>query len=433
MPRFRRFCTIGLAILFASGLAWPVDKKTSERIDKEIRNHLPEILKTRRYLHMNPELSNREFDTSKLIASKLLSMGLSIQTGVAKTGVVGILRGRSEETTIGLRADMDALPIQERTGLSYQSLNPGIMHACGHDVHTAIALGTARVLNQMKDQIKGNIKFIFQPAEEGPPQGEEGGAALMIREGVLDNPPVRAILGLHVWPDAQVGQIMFSDGPIMAGADGFTISLKGQSAHGARPHEGIDSIYLASQAVIGIQAGLSRFLPPTVPALVTVGRIEGGIRSNIIAAQVNMEGTVRTLDKTSRFKVRQLIERTLKGITAPHNAEYQFDYRIGTPPLYNHPELASVLKPTLLDAAGAENVLALSPQMTAEDFAEYTQIVPGFYFLLGVRSPESATAAPLHSPEFNPDERSIEVGVRLMCHLLLDCLESQDFPNHPPF
>jgi amidohydrolase len=410
-----------------------VDKKTAVRIDKEIQNHLQEIIKTRRYLHMNPELGNREFDTSKLVASKLLSMGLSIQTGVAKTGVVGILKGKSEEITIGVRADMDALPIQEKTGLPYQSLNPGVMHACGHDIHTAVVLGTARVLTQMKDQIKGNIKFIFQPAEEGPPPNEDGGASLMIREGVLENPPVRAIFGLHVWPEAQVGQVMFSGGPIMAGADTFTMTIKGRSAHGARPQEGIDSIFLAGQAMMGIQAGLSRFLSTTEPAVVTIGKISGGSRPNIIAEKVSMEGTVRTLDKTSRFKVRQLIDRTLKGIVTPHNAEYSLDYRIGTPPLYNHPELASILQPTLMEAAGAENVLSLSPQMTAEDFAAYAQIVPGFYFLLGVRSPDRSTAAPLHSPEFNPDERSITIGIRVMCHLLLDCLEFQDFPEHPPY
>lgn len=432
MRRSRKYCGGFLLILFLVPLTFSVDKKTSLRIDKEIQNHLQEIIKTRRYLHMNPELSNQEFDTSKLVASKLLSLGFSIQTGVAKTGVVGILTGESEATTIALRADMDALPIQEKTGLPYQSLNPGIMHACGHDIHTAIALGTAMVLNQMKDQIKGNIKFIFQPAEEGAPPEEEGGAALMIREGVLDNPPVRAIFGLHVWPEAQVGEVMFAEGPIMAGADSFTITITGRSAHGARPHEGVDSIFLAGQAIIGIQAGLSRFLSPTDPALVTIGTISGGSRSNIIAEKVSMEGTVRTLDKTSRFKVRQLIEKTLKGIVSPHNAEYSFDYRIGTPPLYNHPELSSILKPTLIEAGGAENIRSLSPQMTAEDFAEYTQIIPGLYFLLGARSPDSPEAAPLHSPKFNPDERSITVGIKMMCHLLLDCLEFQAFPKNPP-
>lgn len=432
MQRFRTLSGFLFLLLFLAALTYSVDKKTALRIDSEIQNHLQEIIKTRRYLHMNPELSNREFDTSKLVASKLLSMGLSIQTGIGKTGVVGILRGQSDATTIGLRADMDALPIQEKTGLSYQSLNPGIMHACGHDIHTAIALGTALVLNQMKDQIKGNIKFIFQPAEEGPPHGEQGGASLMIREGVLENPPVRAVFGLHVWPEAQVGQIMFSDGPIMAGADSVTITIQGRSAHGARPQEGIDSIFLAGQAIVNIQAGLNRFFSPTEPAVVTIGKITGGSRSNILAEKVEMEGTVRTLDKTSRYNVRQLIDKTLKGIVSPFNAEYSFDYRIGTPPLYNHPELASVLKPTLLDAVGAENVLSLSPQMTAEDFADYAQVIPGMYFLLGVRSPDKAAAAPLHSPEFNPDERSITVGIKVMCHLLLDCLEFQDFPQHAP-
>lgn len=432
MRRFKRFAGLFLCVLLLSSPNLAVDKKTALRIDQLIQNHLEEIIKIRRYLHMNPELSNREYDTSKLVASKLLSMGLSIQTGVAKTGVVGTLRGQNSGITIGLRADMDALPIQEKTGLPYQSLNPGVMHACGHDIHTAVALGTARVLTQMKDQVKGNIKFIFQPAEEGPPPGEEGGASLMIREGVLENPALRAIFGLHVWPDAETGQVMFSDGPIMAGSDTFTLTIKGRSAHGARPHEGVDSIFLAGRAMVDIQAGLSRFLPPTEPVVVTIGKIKGGNRHNIIADKVEMEGTVRTLNKTSRFKVRQLIEKTCQGAVSSQKAEYAFDYRIGTPPLYNHPELAAILKPTLLNAAGPGNVLNLSPQMTAEDFAEFAQIIPGFYFLLGVRSPGSLSAAPLHSPEFNPDERSIAIGIKIMCHLLLDCLEFQHFPENPP-
>jgi amidohydrolase len=251
----------------------------------------------------------------------------------------------------------------------------------------------------------------------------------MIKEGTLENPSIRAIFGLHVWPEAEVGKVMFSKGPIMAGADSFTITINGRSAHGARPHEGIDAIFLAGQTVVGIQAGLSRFLPPAQPALVTIGKIKGGKRANIIAEKVEMEGTVRTLDKTSRYKVRQLMDKTLKGVVSPHNAEYSFDYRIGTPPLYNHPELASALMPTLYQAVGRENVLDLSPKMVAEDFAEYAQIVPGFYFLLGVRPPDRTRTAPLHSPEFNPDERSIAVGIKTMCHLMLDTLESQDSPE----
>jgi len=409
-----------------------VDKTTALRIEKEIQKHNLEIIKIRRFLHMNPELSNREYETAKLVASKLISLGLEVKKGVAKTGVVALLRGSQQGATVGIRADMDALPIQELTDVPFKSLNPGVMHACGHDVHTSIALGTAMVLTALKDKIKGNIKFIFQPAEEGPPPGEEGGASLMIKEGALQEPSVGAIFGLHVWPE-DLGKAYFIPGHMMASSDWFQIVIKGKSSHAARPHEGVDSIALASNIVVSLQSVISRTTNPTDPAVLTIGKISGGTRSNIIAEKVILEGTVRTLSDRNRKKIPQLMENIVKGITHSFGADYTFSYRKGPPSLYNHPELAKIMLPTLLKVLGEEHVKELNPQMVAEDFSYYCQEIPGFYFFLGVKNPAQETVAPLHNPYFNPDERSITLGIKIMCHLLLDCLERQGhLESYPP-
>jgi amidohydrolase len=413
---------IGLCAMFLEGMG--VDFQTARLIDQEIRKHKEEIIRTRRFLHMNPELGNREFETANLIASRLLSFGLEVKSGIAKTGVTGLLRGAEQGLTIGLRADMDALPIQELTNLSFKSLNPGIMHACGHDIHVAIALGTAKVMTTLKERIKGNIKFIFQPAEEGAPAGEAGGADVMIQEGVLENPPVRAILGLHVWPE-NLGQVYFSPGPIMASSDGFQIVIEGKSSHAARPHEGIDAIALSSQVIVSLQSIVSRAVDPTDPVVVTIGKIAGGTKANIIAEKVTIEGTIRTLSETNRKKIPRLIEDVVRGVTQSFGASYAFQYRKGAPPLYNHPDLASILAPTLSRILGEWNVRDIKPQMVAEDFSYFSQKIPGFYFFLGIKDPEKPSMAPLHSPYFNPDERSIVLGIRIMCHLLIDCLEHQ--------
>lgn len=408
-----------------------VDKPTARLIDEAIGRHEPEIIKLRRFLHMNPELGNREFETARTIAGKLISLGLETRTGVAKTGVVGLLRGEQPGPTVALRADMDALPIQEMTDVPFRSLNPGVMHACGHDIHMAVALGTAMVLNEMKDRIRGNIKFIFQPAEEGPPPGEEGGASLMIREGVLVDPRVSAIFGLHVWNE-NVGRILFSPGNIMAASDGFQIVVKGKSAHGARPQDGVDAVLVASHIVTALQSVVARSLDPTHPAVLTVGRIEGGTRANIIADKVTLEGTVRTLSDAGRKKIPALMENIAKGIAGSFGASAVLDYRFNTPAVYNHPELARTMLPSLVRALGKDRVLDLEPQMVAEDFAFYAQKIPGLFFFLGVKNPAQTKAAALHTPLFNPDERSIAVGIRVMCHLLLDALELQSSAGFPP-
>lgn len=419
-----RLLAILISLLTTPLLGMGVDSQTARLIDQEIQKHKAEIIRTRRFLHMNPELGNREFETANLIASRLLSFGLEVKSGIAKTGVTGLLRGAEQGLTIGLRADMDALPIQELTNLPFKSLNPGVMHACGHDIHVAIALGTAKIMSALKEKINGNIKFIFQPAEEGTPAGEAGGADVMIQEGVLENPPIRAILGLHVWPE-NLGQVYFSSGPIMASSDWFQVVIEGKSSHAARPHEGIDAIALSSQVIVSLQSIVSRAVDPTDPVVVTIGKIVGGTKANIIADKVTIEGTIRTLSETNRKKIPRLIEDVVRGVTHSFGASYVFQYKKGAPPLYNHPDLASILAPTLSRILGEGNVWDIKPQMVAEDFSYFSQKIPGFYFFLGVKDPEKSSMAPLHNPYFNPDERSIVLGIRIMCHLLFDCLEHQ--------
>jgi len=402
-----------------------IDLKTAAAIDQEIEKNRAEIIKIRRFLHMNPELSNREDETSKLVANKLTALGLEVKTGVARTGVVGLLTGTLPGPTVAIRADMDALPVEEQNNFPYKSLNPGVMHACGHDVHTSIALGTAMVLSNFKDKIRGKIKFIFQPAEEGAPPGEEGGADLMIKEGVLADPPVRAIFGLHVWPDLKVGQVGYAQGYTMASSDSLTLTIKGKSAHGARPQEGIDAVAIAAEVISNLQNISSRLTDPTEPLVISIGKIQGGVRSNIIADKVVMEGTVRTLNADLRDRIPEMIEKIAAGICQSYGASYNLDYERQLPPVYNHPEFVRLVVPWLVKSLGEANVVEVKPQLVAEDFAFYAERIPAFYFFLGVKSPAQLTAAPLHSPNFNPDERAIPVGIKAMCHLVLNALEQQ--------
>ncbi len=401
-----------------------VDPKTAKRIDDEVEKARAEVIKIRRFIHMNPELGNREFETSKLVAAKLDTLGLEVRTGVAKTGVVALLRGSQPGITVAVRADMDALPIQETTGVPFKSLNPGVMHACGHDVHTSIALGTAMVLSTLKERMRGNITFLFQPAEEGAPEGEEGGAEVMVREGALDNPPVSAVFALHVWPEA-LGQVFVAPGFITASSDEFQITVKGRSAHGARPQEGVDAIVIAAEIVQALQTVVSRAVDPTDPAVVTIGTIQGGSRSNIIADKVTLVGTVRALSDANRKKIPPLMEAIIKGLCEMSGATYEFEYKPLYPAVYNNPELAATMVPSLVQLLGKDKVVDWKPQLIAEDFSFFAQKVPGFYFFLGVKGPAQTAPMPLHSPNFNPDERAIPLGIKLLCHLLLDALDQQ--------
>lgn len=401
-----------------------VDLKTSQRIDEEIEKNKAEIVKVRRFIHMNPELGNREFETARLIIAKLQPLGFEVRTGIAKTGVVAVLRGSQPGPAVAVRADMDALPVQETTNLPFKSLNPGVMHACGHDVHSSIVLGTALVLNALKDKLKGTVTFLFQPAEEGAPSGEEGGADLMVKEGALDNPSVGAVFGFHVWPE-NVGTVLVAPGNVTAASDTFTITVKGKSAHAARPHEGVDAVVIAAEIVTALQTVVSRASDPTDPAVLTIGTINGGARRNIIAERVVLEGTVRTLSETNHKKIPLLMESIVRNIAGMYGAEGQFEYKEALPSVFNNPELAAAMAPTLTRLLGKDKTLEWKPQMIAEDFAFLARKAPGFYFFLGVKNPAQATAAPLHSPNFNPDERSIPLGIRILSHLLLDALAGQ--------
>jgi len=413
------------AVLVGLGLnTAAVDRKTAADIDREIEKIKSEMIKVRRFMHMNPQLANHEQDAAKLISSKLASLEIDIKNGVAKTGVVGLLRGSQPGVTVAVRADIDAVPIQELADVPYKSLNPGIMHACGHDIHTAVVLGTAYVLNTLKDRIKGNIKFIFQPGEEGPPAGEEGGAALMIKEGVLDNPPVGAIFGFHVWPE-NLGQVFIAPGTFLANSDSFQITIKGKSAYGAQPQEGVDAIVLAAQAVLALQSIISRSVDPTDPALLTIGKIEGGTKSDVIPDRVHLEGIVRTLSDANRKKVSRMMESVIKDTVHSLGGDYSFAFEQDVPSVYNHPEFFELMLPSLNEALADKKASQIKPQLMADDFGLYSQKIPGFFFLLGVKNPRLPSMAPLHSPYFNPDERSIGIGIKLMCHLLLDALDQQ--------
>jgi amidohydrolase len=421
--RLSALLTLLFAVLCPLAGRPSVDKKTAADIDREIEKIRPEMIKVRRYIHMYPELANHEVETARTIAGKLASWGLEVKTGVARTGVVGLLRGGQPGATIALRAEMDAVALYEMTDVPFKSLNPGVMHANGHDLHTAVVLGTAYVLSTLKDRISGNVKFIFQPASEASPDDEEGGAELMIKEGVLDNPPVGAIYGFHVWPEP-LGQVFTAPGILLAGSDAFDITIKGRAAQGSQPQDGVDAVVLAAEVVLALQTIVSRAVEPTDPVLLTVGRIEGGAKADLVADRVRLEGIVRTLNDATRRKMERLMEGAVKGIVQAFGGDYAFTFKQDVPPLYNHPELVDLVASTLNEALGDRTVQPIKPQMMADDFSFFAQKAPAFYFFLGVRNPR-LPGAPLSSPAFNPDERAIGTGIKVLCHLVLDGLDRQ--------
>jgi amidohydrolase len=384
----------------------------------------PKLIEMRRDFHMHPELSNREERTSRVVAERLRALGLDeVKTDVAKHGIVALLKGGKPGPVVAVRADMDALPIQETIDVPYKSQNPGVKHACGHDVHTSIELGVAEILSRMREQIPGTVKFIFQPAEEGAPAGEEGGAALMIKEGALENPRPQAIFGLHVMPTIEVGKIGTNSGPAMASADRFVITLHGKKVHGAYPQGGIDTVVVASECVMALQTIRSRRIDTLDPLVISVGSIHGGNRFNIIADEVKLEGTVRTLNEDVRRHVQQLMRETLAGVTSAYGASFEMDYEEGAAVTYNDPKLVEETLPTMRRILGEENVLTPRPQMGAEDFSYFARVIPGFYYFLGVRNEAKGITAMLHTPEFDVDEESLVVGVKVMTGVLLDYLQ----------
>jgi amidohydrolase len=395
-----------------------------QRIAREAEAMRPQLVAQRRDFHMHPELSNREERTSRVVAERLRAIGLTdIKTGVGKYGVTALLVGAKPGPVVAVRADMDALPIQEVNDVPYKSLVPGVKHACGHDAHTTIELGVAEILSKMKDEIHGTVKFIFQPAEEGAPAGEEGGAKLLIKEGALENPRPQAIFGLHTNPELQVGQIGYHVGPAMASSDTFAITIHGKAAHGALPQNGVDAVVVASQAVLALQNIRSRRIDPLEPLVITVGTIQGGTRFNIIAGEVKMTGTMRTLNNEVRDRALAMMRETLQNVTAAYGATFELEVTDSNPVTYNEPSLVEETLPTIRRVAGGGNTVALKPFMPSEDFSYYQKVVPGFYYYLGVGNKARGITAGWHTPDFDIDEDSLVVGVKVMSNVLLDYLD----------
>jgi amidohydrolase len=385
-----------------------------------------QLIEWRRDFHMHPELSNREVRTSRILAERLRQFGLDeVKTGVGKYGVVAVLKGAKPGPVVAVRTDMDALPIQETLDVPYKSRNPGVKHACGHDVHMSVELGVADILSRRRDWISGAIKFIFQPAEEGPPEGEEGGAALMIKEGALENPRPQVIFGLHTFPPLEVGQLGYVSGPAMASADRFSVTIRGKKVHGAYPQRGIDPVVVAADCVMALQTIRSRRTDTLDPLVISIGSIHGGNRFNIIADEVKMEGTVRTLDEDLRRNVQRLMRETLAGVTAAYGATFEMNYQEGAAVTYNDPKLVEETLPTMRRVLGEANVVSVRPQMGGEDFSYYQRVIPGFFYFLGVGNKAKGITAMWHTPEFDVDEESLVVGVKVMANVLLDYLEHQ--------
>lgn len=387
----------------------------------------PALIAQRRDFHQYPELSNREERTARVVAEKLRALGLDeVKTGVGQHGVVALLKGKLPGEVVAVRTDMDALPIQETLDVPYKSRNDGVKHACGHDVHMTVQLGVAEVLSKMRDQIRGTIKFIFQPAEEGPPAGEKGGARLMIDEGVLENPRPSAIFGLHVMPNIQVGQVGYNSGPAMASSDRFTITVRGKKVHGAYPHDGIDTVVVAAECVTALQTIRSRRINTQEPLVITLGSIHGGNRFNIIADEVKLEGTMRTLSEGVRTQAIAQMKQTLQGITSAYGASYELEFvGVGNPVTYNDPRLVAATLPTLRRVLGEANLFEPKPQMGAEDFSMYQKVIPGFFYFLGVGNKAKGITGMIHTPEFDADEDSLVIGVRAMSNVLLDYLDRE--------
>ena len=423
-------CVLGVMIaphVKAGGGTNPAEREAAvARAAEALR---AKLIEHRRDFHQHPELSNREERTSRVIAEKLRALGLDeVRTGVGRHGVVALLKGKHPGPVVAVRADMDALPILETIDVPYRSRNEGVKHACGHDVHMSVELGVAEMLSGMRDQIHGTIKFIFQPAEEGPPPGEEGGAQLMIKEGALENPKAEAIFGLHVMPNISVGQIGYNSGPTMASSDRFAITIRGRKVHGAYPHDGIDTVVVAAEAVTALQTIRSRRINTMDPLVLTIGSIHGGNRFNIIADEVRLEGTMRTLSETARAAAIRQMHQTLAGITSAYGASYQLDFGENNPVTYNDPELVAATLPTIRRVVGEKNVVSPPPQMGAEDFSRFQQVIPGFFYFLGVGNPAKGITAMIHTPEFDVDEESLVVGVRVMGNVLLDYLDRKARP-----
>jgi amidohydrolase len=418
----------------AAARAQAAGSSLAREIDRRAPQLEAKAVAWRRDIHQHPELSNREVRTSKLVADHLRSLGIEVRTNVAKTGVVGILRGGRPGPVVALRADMDALPVAEEVDVPFKSTvrttylgqEVGVMHACGHDAHVAILMATAELLAGMRAQLPGTVKFLFQPAEESPPPGEEGGAALMIKEGALDNPKVDAVFGLHVFP-YEVGTMHYRPGALMASSDRFEIVVHGRQTHGALPWNGVDPNVVAAQVIVGLQTITSRQVDLVEsPAVITVGRINGGVRYNIVPDSTVLEGTVRTFNEDMRSSIHERIKRTAESIAASAGATAKVEIARYTGVTFNDVALTERMAPTLKRVAGNDKVALAKPTTAAEDFALYEQKVPGMFFFLGItpKGQDASKAAPNHSPRFFVDEAALVPGIRAMASLAVDYLQS---------
>jgi amidohydrolase len=402
-----------------------------EKIDTLCRQVEDSVISWRRRIHQNPELGNREFLTSRLIAEHLRRLGLEVHTGIAHTGVVGILRGSSAGPVLALRADMDALPVKEladvpfasKAKTSYNGQEVPVMHACGHDAHTSILMGTAEVLSKLKDELKGTVKFIFQPAEDSKPENESGGAELMIREGVLENPGVNAIIGLHVTP-YPASTLRYKSAGLFAAVDNFYITVKGKQTHGALPWTGIDAVTVSAQVITGLQTIISRQIDLTdAPAFITVGMIAGGSQVNILCGEVTMKGTIRTFSPQTRKNIQDRIRNTAVKIAESAGASAEVSFAEGVPVVYNDQKITETMG-QVLDKVGINTgVYPAVPITVGDDFSFYTKHIPGFYFLLGV-APDGADPYKIinHSPFFVVDDKALLKGVEAMSHIAADYL-----------
>ena len=417
--------TLIALLLFANGLT------AQQSLQQDILEIEGKLIDWRRDFHQNPELSNREFKTAEKIAKHLTDIGLQVETNIAKTGVVAILEGDQPGKVIAIRADIDGLPVTERNDLDFKSevkttfLNTetGVMHACGHDTHIAILMATAEVLSKHKDKIKGRIKFIFQPAEEGPPPGEEGGAKLMIKEGVLENPKVDAIFGLHINSQTPVGTIKYKTGGIMASVERFVINVRGKQTHGSQPWSGVDPILISAKIIDGLQTIISREADLTnEAAVITVGKITSGTRFNIIPESSEMIGTVRTLDPKMREMIEKRMKDMVEGIAKAYGGEASIIFQNNTSITYNDEELTARILPSLQTVAGEENVIIMKATTGGEDFSFFQEKVPGVYFFLGGMTAGNTESFPHHTPDFMIDESGLLLGVKAFTQISIDYL-----------
>jgi len=392
-----------------------------ELIKEKASEYKEEVISIRRYLHQNPELSFEEYNTSKYVCSKLDEIGIDYQSGVVNTGIVALIKGNNPSyKTVALRADLDALPITEENDIPYKSNNVGVMHACGHDVHTSSLLGVAKILTEIKDQFEGTVKLIFQPGEERLP----GGASLMIKEGVLENPSPNTIIGQHVYPQLEVGKVGFKSGMYMASTDELFMTVKGKGGHAALPHLNVDPVLITAHILTSLQQIVSRMSHPTAPTVLSFGKIIGNGATNIIPDKVELEGTFRAMDEEWRTKAHIKMKKMAKTIAESMGGECEFKILKGYPFLVNDEATTNKAKLAAIDFLGKENVIDLDLRMTAEDFAYFSQMRPSCFYRLGIKNEEKKINSGLHTSTFNIDENALEIAIGLMAWITLNELKN---------